>query len=177
MYISNAWVSGSARKQKPTMMGWVLVMRGKWNEINLECLHGKWSVWLVRSGCWIWSYGGINHTNTCAWNTCGALVQNLPKMPICQIKVMEHPPPSPSPSPQNSTLTNPFSGTLWKKPGFLVKFGYAWILLDFLSGRWFNLSFCKSIPKNPQPFHFRYPTVNWTRLQSDSWNKTTPSPG
>lgn len=111
--------------RNPTKMGQLLVIRVKWKEINLECLHGKWCVWVARSGCWIWGYEGMNHTSTCAWNTCGTFVQNLPKMPIRQIKVMEHPPPS------QSYPHKPLVRNIMKKTGFLVKFGYAWILLRF----------------------------------------------
>lgn len=160
-------------------MGQLSVTGVKWKEINLGCLHGKMVREWERSGCWIWGYEGINHTSTCAWNTCGAFVQNSPKMPIRWIKVMECPP---SPPPPNSTLTNPLSGTLWKITIFvLVKFGYAWALLHFLGemiqrsvvvvfGCCFFFSH-KSLLKNPQPFHFRYPMVNRTRFQNDSWTK------
>lgn len=126
MYISDAWGSESARKQKPTEMGQLLAVGVKWKEINLECLHGKWGVWVARFGCWIWGYEVINHTSTCAWNTCGAFVQNLPKMPIRWIKVMEHPPPS------RFHPHKPLVRKIMKKPGFLVKSGYAWVLLVFL---------------------------------------------
>lgn len=124
-YISNAWVSDQQGSRNPTKMGQLLVIRVKWKEINLECLHGKLCVWVAGSGCWIWGYEGMNHTSTCAWNTCGTFVQNLPKMPIRQIKVMERPPPS------QSYPHKPLVRNIMKKTGFLVKFGYAWILLRF----------------------------------------------
>lgn len=125
-YISkcmSVWISKGA--ENPPKMGQLLVTGVKWKEINLECLHGKWCVWVARFGCWIWGYEGMNHTSTCAWNTCGTFVQNLPKMPIRRIKVMERPPPS------QFYPHKPLVRNIMKKTGFLVKFGYAWILLTF----------------------------------------------
>lgn len=144
-------------------MGQLLVTGVKWKEINLGCLHGKWCVWVGRFGCWIWGYEGINHTSTCAWNTCGEFVQNLPEMPIRRIKVMERPPPS------QLHPHKPFVRNVTKNQDFC--FGEIWAHLGFVTFSWRDDSICKSLLKRSQPFHFRNPMVNQTRFHSDSWTK------
>lgn len=145
MYISNAWVSESARKQKPSKRGQLLVIGVKWKEINLECLHGKRRVWVARFGCLIWGYEGINHTNTCAWNTCWVFVQNLPKMPICRIKFMECPPPSQF-HPHKPLVRN-----LWKNRIF----GEIWVCLGFVRFSWWDDSISLSVNQYWKiPSHF-----------------------
>lgn len=134
-YFSNVWVRESAKYQKPTEMGQLSVTGVKWKEINLGCLHGKMVREWERSGCWIWGYEGINHTSTCAWNTCGAFVQNSPKMPIRWIKVMECPPSPPLPTPPSQTLCQEH----YEKSQFLFwwNLGTPGLCCTFLA-RWFS---------------------------------------
>lgn len=132
--------------RNPPKMGQLLVIGVEWKEINLECLHGKWCVWVARFRCWIWGYEGMNHTSTCAWNTCGTFVQNLPKMPIRWIKVMEHPPPS------QFYPHKPLFRNIMKKNRL---FGEIWVCLDFVRiflVRWFNLSSVNQYWKIPSHF-------------------------